>query len=148
MAIDNANGSVTLIKDLVAELQANEPVAARKANTVTNAIGTVATLLATAGATWLESGTSLPSWFPVLVLVLGMFGTTYGVSKTKNGMTDSIANMLHDALAERIDLKHVHGPEELPLSEGAPKTELVDEALELRSLANRLIDDHLDPNKL
>lgn len=140
----NDNGSLMLIDDLVAEVQANEPAAARKANTVTNAIGTVATLLATAGATWLESGTTLPSWFPVVVLVMGMLGTTYGVSKTKNGMTASVADLLHDALAQRIDLKHIHSPEvELPLTEDAPQTYKFDQALELRAQAQGLIDGQL-----
>lgn len=141
MATDK--GSLTMIDDLVAELKANETLAARKANTVTSAIGGLATILATAGATWIESGTTLPSWMPVVVLILGMLSTTYGVSKTKNGMTESVATKLHSELTKRIDLNHIHELEvELPVSSKAQQVYSVDQALELRSQVDDLIANH------
>lgn len=143
MATDK--GSLTLIDDLVAELQANETFAARKANTVTSAIGTLATILATAGATWLESGTGVPSWLPVIVLILGMLGTTYSVSKTKNGMTTSVADKLHSELVKRIDLNHIHEPPtELPVSPKAQQVYPMDQAIALRAQADELIANHLN----
>ena len=69
-------------------------------------IGAVATAVATALAYWVEAGLSLPAWAPYLVMVCGLIGTTFGVSKTRNGMTDSVADVLRTALVDRIDSHH------------------------------------------
>ena len=108
----NNNGSLTLIDDLVTQVQDGESLLTKKSNTVTAGIGGLITLLLTGGSYWLEIDADAPSWLPKVVLILGMLATTYGVSKTKNGMTDSVAKQLHRELAQRIDMTHYHGPEE------------------------------------
>lgn len=118
-------GALTLINDLVEEVKAGETPLARKANTVTAAIGTALTIILGGATAWVESGTNIPSWLPGLVLVVGMLATTFGVSKTKNGMTSSVADKLHSELAARIDLNHTHAP-----VVGAPTFASSDEAVE------------------
>lgn len=99
---------LTVVDQVVQDLQANQSKAKKKANTVTTAVGSIATFVAAGLAGLVESGTSLPTWFPYLVVVVGMLSTTYGVSKTKNGVTDSLADKLHDEIARRIDENHFH----------------------------------------
>lgn len=156
-------GALTLIDDLVSDLQAGESTFARKANTVTAGLGTLITILLGGGTAWLESGTNIPSWLPAFVVALGMAATTFGVSKTKNGMTASVAARLHDELAARIDLNHTHAPidkDELvrkvvvASEENAQGLVGVDavvvssqaeaRALELRDEADALVDRHIN----
>ncbi|QJD49588.1 holin [Gordonia phage Secretariat] len=106
-----SEAGLTVVDQVVQDLKAKETVAQKKANTVTTAIGSVATIAAAGLSALVESGTDLPSWFPFLVVVVGMIATTYGVSKTKNGVTQSIADKLHDEIAARIDANHFHDEE-------------------------------------
>ncbi|MCT2299735.1 hypothetical protein M3G04_02270 [Dietzia cinnamea] len=131
MAIDNSTG--TLIRDLVQQVRAEEPATRRKANTVTTAIGTTVTGLLAAGTYLVESGTTLPDWVPLIVALLGMAATVLGVSRTKNGMTDSVADRLELELARRIDLNHDH-------SDPAPAAS---DPLDLRAAADSLARDIL-----
>lgn len=75
-----------------------------KSNTVVTAIGAVLTSLI-AGLTYLiESEVAwLPEWATVLVTVLGFAATVFGVSRTKNGITKSIVERIHDGIADLID---------------------------------------------
>ena len=146
MAANKDAGALQLIDDLVEELRLRETPLARKSNTVTTLIGTVATFAATVAATWMESATSVPSWLPFVVLLLGMVATTFGVSQTKNGLTSSVALKLRDGLAERIDLNHLH---ELKASQPLPDPPTVqfypvDRAMNLRNQADSIISDVLD----
>lgn len=102
------NAGLTVVDQVVQQVQENESKTKKKANTVTTAVGSVATFAAAGLAELVESGTDLPSWFPFLVVFVGMLGTTYGVSRTKNGMTQSIADKLHREIAARIDENHFH----------------------------------------
>ena len=131
MAIDNSTG--TLIRDLVQQVRAEEPATRRKANTVTTAIGTTVTGLLAAGTYLIESGTTVPDWVPLLVALLGMAATVLGVSRTKNGMTDSVADRLELELARRIDLNH-------DPSDPAPAAS---DPLDLRAAADSLARDIL-----
>ena len=101
-----SNAGLTVVDQVVQQVQESESKAKKKANTVTTAIGSVATFAAAGLAALAESGTDLPTWFPFLVVAVGMLGTTYGVSRTKNGMTQSIADKLHKEIAARIDTNH------------------------------------------
>lgn len=145
MAIDKNSPAYTLIDDLVDELVSSEKITQRKANTVTATIGFVITTLITGGTALVESGTSLPDWFPYLVGVLGMIGTILGVSKTPNGMTPSTGDKLKQGLTNRIDLNHLH-----EMGENAEQTirnagsaigqgDLVDRALNLRDVAETIL---------
>lgn len=98
----------TLIRDLVLEVQAQEPKTRQKANTVTSVIGTVLTTIATIATYLLQSGLELSPAITVVVAIVGMVATDFAVSKTKNGMTESTANLLELALGRRIDLNHNH----------------------------------------
>lgn len=106
MAIDN--NANTLIRDLVLEVKENEPKTKQKANTVTTAIGGVATLGVSGLALLLESDLGLPTWVIWVLVAIGIFGTTLGVSNTPNGVTESVADRLELELARRIDLNHNH----------------------------------------
>lgn len=96
----------TLIRDLIQDVQAQEPRARQKANTVTAVIGTVVTTILGVATLVLQSGMDLPEWSVFVVLVAGMVATDLGISKTKNGMTNSTADRLELELARRIDLHH------------------------------------------
>lgn len=139
MAIDNSG--LDLVDQLVDDLKANETRTQKKANTVTTAIGSIATFVAAGLSALVESRTDLPSWFPFVVVFVGMLATTYGVSKTKNGVTDSLANKLHDEIARKIDENHFH---EEAITEIIPITEFDEEqdssnADELRRVADSIV---------
>lgn len=142
-----SNGALDLITDLVDQVKDDQSTFARKANTVTSAIGVTASLVLMFLTAWLESGTNIPTWLPQAALICGLLATVYRVSKTPNGVTDSVATKLQAGLTQRIDLNHIHAPEDLP--EAAPTIEPVDKALELRSQAHELMSycaptDHVD----
>ena len=106
MATDHSAN--TLIRDLVLDVRAQEPKVREKANTVTAVIGTVVTTVLGIATLLLQSGLDLPEWSVFIVLVAGMVATDLGISKTKNGMTDSTATRLEEELSKRIDLNHDH----------------------------------------
>lgn len=108
MAMNNEQGPLTLINDLVDELLGEETLAAKKANTVVSAIGGTVTILGTAAAYMVESETNLPSWFPMVVTILGILGTILKTNKTANGFTPSVAAKLQNKLGEKIDVEHYH----------------------------------------
>lgn len=142
-----SDGALTLISDLVEEVKSDQSTFARKANTVTSAIGVTASLVLMFLTAWLESGTNIPTWLPQAALICGLLATVYRVSKTPNGVTTSVASTLQDGLNKRIDLNHIHAPENLP--EATSTIEPVDQALELRSQAHELMaycepTDHVD----
>ena len=142
-----SNGALELITDLVDQVKDDQSTFARKANTVTSAIGVTASLVLMFLTAWLESGTNIPTWLPQAALICGLLATVYRVAKTPNGVTDSVATKLQDGLVKRIDLNHIHAPENLP--EATPIIEPVDKALELRSQAHELMSycaptDHVD----
>ncbi|WIC89904.1 holin [Gordonia phage Hydrus] len=103
-----SNAGLDVVDQVVQSVKENESKTKKKANTVTTALGSVATFVAAGLSALVESNTDLPTWFPFLVVAFGMLGTTYGVSRTKNGMTESIADKLHREIAARIDENHFH----------------------------------------
>ena len=109
MAIDNNTNS--LLRDLVLEVKDQEPLARRKANTVTSVVGTALTTVATICTYILQSGFDLPQSTMLIVMVVGMVATDFAVSKTTNGVTASVADRLELELARRIDLNHNHDDE-------------------------------------
>ena len=139
MATDNTG--LDLIDQVVDDLKSNQTRTQKKANTVTTAIGSIATFIAAGLSALVESGTDLPSWFPFVVVFVGMLASTYGVSKTKNGVTDSLATKLHDEIARKIDENHFH---EEAVTEIIPITEFDEEqdslnADELRRVADSIV---------
>lgn len=142
------NSTLTLIDDLVAEAKLDQTRTKEKANTVTTAIGGALTVALTAATAWLESGTNIPSWLPIVVMVLGTLMTTYGVSKTKNGITDSVADKLHNELARKIDLSHNCEMESAKVyaehGHGADDRDHTGHAHTLRSIADEIVDGEVD----
>jgi hypothetical protein len=138
----NTNG-LALISDLVEDVKGEETLFQRKANTVTSSIGVTASLILMFLTSWVESGTNIPSWLPNAVLICGLLATTYSVSKTKNGVTASVATKLQDGLAAKIDLNHIHDPAK-DLVPDSPTSQpfAVDQAIELRAEANALVEYH------
>lgn len=121
MAMNNEQGALTLINDLVDDLLGEETTAAKKANTVVASVGGLVTLLGTVAAFLVESETPLPSWFPLVITFLGIAGTIFKTNRTQNGITPSVAARLQDKLGERIDLAHYH-----ELQQGPPPQYPVD----------------------
>lgn len=138
MAIDNNTN--TLLRDLVLDVKAQEPTTRQKANTVTSVIGTALTTIATVAAYLLQSGLDLSPSVTVIVAIIGMVATDFAVSKTKNGVTESIADKLELELARRIDLTHDHDDQIMTASEEA-STSTVD-AAQLRAEAESLSADN------
>lgn len=156
MAMQNEQGALTLINDLVDDLLGEETLAARKANTVVAGVGGFITLLGTAAAYLVESETTLPSWFPMVITILGILGTIFKTNRTPNGITPSVAIKLQDKLTERIDLTHLHelstNPPQVqqyqqPAGYNEPATEQLfptDHALNLRNAAESIVNNMLD----
>lgn len=129
---------LTFVDQLVGELQSEQTKAKKKANTVTAAIGSIATLILTGLTAVAESGTDLPSWFPYIVVFVGMVATTYSVSKTKNGITDSVADQLHNEIARKIDENHFHQDETITQIIPVAEDEIEDDVWGLRQTADEL----------
>ena len=138
MAIDNNTN--TLLRDLVLEVKAQEPTTRQKANTVTSVIGTALTTIATVATYLLQSGLDLSPSVTVIVAIIGMVATDFAVSKTKNGVTESVADKLELELARRIDLTHDHDDQIMTASEES-STSTVD-AAQLRAEAESLSADN------
>ncbi|QAU06720.1 holin [Gordonia phage Chikenjars] len=140
-----SNAGLTVVDQVVQSVQENESKTKKKANTVTTALGSVATFVAAGLSALVESNTDLPTWFPFLVVAVGMLGTTYGVSKTKNGMTESIADKLHREIAARIDENHFHDEIDDPVTDQfqpqvwEPPKEVPTNVDELRQIAENMI---------
>lgn len=138
MAIDNNTN--TLLRDLVLDVKAQEPTTRQKANTVTSVIGTALTTIATVATYLLQSGLDLSPSVVVIVAIIGMVATDFAVSKTKNGVTESVADKLELELARRIDLTHDHDDQIMTASEES-STSTVD-AAQLRAEAESLSADN------
>ncbi|WNM72390.1 holin [Gordonia phage Mossy] len=137
-----SNAGLTVVDQVVQSIQENESKTKKKANTVTTALGSVATFVAAGLSALVESNTDLPTWFPFLVVAVGMLGTTYGVSRTKNGMTESIADKLHREIAARIDENHFHDDfDDEPATDQfiAPREAEETNVDELRQIAENII---------
>lgn len=128
----------TLLRDLVHDVQTQEPKARQKANTVTSVIGTALTAIATITTFLLQSGLALPEGAAIVVAVIGMVVTDFAVSQTKNGMTESTADKLDLELAKRIDLNHDHAADvaELEASRPTDMQQLLAEAKRLAAAAD------------
>lgn len=138
MAIDNNTN--TLLRDLVLDVKAQEPTTRQKANTVTSVIGTALTTIATVATYLLQSGLDLSPSVTVIVAIIGMVATDFAVSKTKNGVTESVADKLELELARRIDLTHDHDDQIMTASEES-STSTVD-VTQLRAEAESLSVDN------
>lgn len=97
-----------LISQAIADAQAGQGVTQRKANTMTTILGAILTAVIAGGGYFVENADMAPAWLPPALLVLGLAATVLGVSKTKNGVTDSVAANINDALNKRIDATHEH----------------------------------------
>lgn len=138
MAIDNNTNS--LLRDLVLEVKDQEPLARRKANTVTSVIGTALTIVATVCTYILQSGFDLPQTTMLVVMVVGMVATDFAVSKTTNGVTASVADRFELELARRIDLNHNHEDEiaQVVSAQSEPSSTSSDDVARLRAAAESL----------
>lgn len=124
----------TLLRDLVHDVQAQEPKARQKANTVTSVIGTALTAIATVTTFLLQSELALPEGAAIVVAVLSMVATDFAVSRTKNGMTESTADKLDLELTKRIDLNHDHAADDAEL-ESSRSTDMQQLLAEAKRLA-------------
>lgn len=141
MAIDNNTNS--LLRDLVLEVKDQEPLARRKANTVTSVIGTVLTTVATVCTFILQSGLDLPQGTVLIVMIVGMIATDFAVSRTTNGVTESVADRFELELARRIDLNHNHDDEvaQVVAAQREPSPTSMEDVARLRAAAESLAAD-------
>lgn len=153
MAYSNAVYGV--FSQILDEIYEGQDKKREKANTWVVGIGTVITALISAATFLIQSGAEgLPTWLAPAVAILGMVGTLFGVSKTKNGVTPSLKQQIEDKIASMIDAQE--GPSTRPhVPEPAPPTVQGGEADgssamrgtealadELDSLAKRLASRH------
>lgn len=109
MAMDNPAQTYGVLSEVVEDVKKNQKKTKEKANTVTTGVGAGITAILATLAYLAEAGTALPEWTPIAVTVLGLIGTVFGVNKTKNGVTQSVAEQLNAALTARIDQAHELG---------------------------------------
>lgn len=141
MAMSNPAQTYGFLSTLVDEVKQDQKPTKKKANTVVTGIGAVATAVVVGILYFLEQGTALPDWSPWAAMVLGLVGQVGAVNRTKNGVTDSVAEQLNAALNKRIDDAHELGHAEAPAPEPVEPTPIgrAGEALETASdVAQRL----------
>lgn len=98
---EQAYGIVSQVGQVALERQSTQR---KKSNTIVTAIGAVITSVLAGLAFLMESGVEwLPEWAPLLVTVLGFVGTVFGVSKTKNGLTESSLKQINDVINDLVD---------------------------------------------
>lgn len=102
MAFSNAVYGV--ISQVVDQLYERQDKKREKANTWVVGIGTIIAALLSGATYLLQSGAEgLPEWLAPAVVVLTMIGTLFGVSKTKNGVTQSLRDQINTEIADMID---------------------------------------------
>lgn len=140
MAMDNPAQTYGVISEIVDDAKKGQPKSKEKANTVTVGIGALITAILAALTHLAESGIDLPEWTPFAVTVLGLIATVFGTSKTKNGVTDSVAAQLNAALTKRIDDTHELGHSDPVEPESPSVIARVGEALDDASEVAEQID--------
>ena len=118
MAYSNAVYGV--FSQILDEIYEGQDKKREKANTWVVGVGTAVSALLGAGTYLLESDVEgLPTWLPIVIMLLGMIGTVFGVSRTKNGITKSTLQQINDEIANMIDAQE--GPKTTPhIPEPAP----------------------------
>lgn len=93
-----------VISQVLDSVRQKQDVKQEKANTLVTAIGAVITAVVATLTYLIEEGVPwLPEWAPLVVTILGVAGTTFGVSRTKNGLTGSVVERINAEIADLIE---------------------------------------------
>lgn len=138
-----------VVSQVVDDVDHDQTPYRKKANTVVVAIGSAITGLISILTYLIESGvTWLPDWAPLAVMILGLVGTIFGVSKTKNAVTPSIKEAINARIADLIDSQQGDGgatgipepaaPTTIPTTSSVSGGGVRDVAEQLDALAKKL----------
>ena len=96
--------SYGVVSQVAQRIYDEQSTAKEKSNTITSLVGLAATLIITLITYLIDHDSSwLPAWVPATLPFLGFLATTFGVSKTKNGMTKSVLEEINDAVNSMVD---------------------------------------------
>ena len=94
-----------IVGQILQELKDEQTPSQTKSNTFVSTVGLVITVVTTIVLYLLDSGFEwVPTWLVNVVPILGFIGTTFGVSKTKNYVTDSTIREAERKINEKIGL--------------------------------------------
>lgn len=94
-----------VVGQILQELKDEQAPSQTKSNTFVSTVGLVITVVTTIVLYLLDSGFEwVPTWLVNVVPILGFLGTTFGISKTKNYVTDSTIREAERKINEKIGL--------------------------------------------
>lgn len=94
-----------IVGQILQELKDEQTPSQTKSNTFVSTVGLVITVVTTIVLYLLDSGFDwVPTWLVHVVPILGFIGTTFGVSKTKNYVTDTTIRQAERKINEKIGL--------------------------------------------
>lgn len=94
-----------IVGQILQELKDEQTPSQTKSNTFVSTVGLVITVVTTIVLYLLDSGFEwVPTWLVNVVPILGFIGTTFGVSKTKNYVTDTTIRQAERKINEKIGL--------------------------------------------
>lgn len=92
-----------IVGQILQELKDEQTPSQTKSNTFVSTVGLVITVVTTIVLYLLDSGFEwVPTWLVNVVPILGFIGTTFGVSKTKNYVTDTTIREAERKINEKI----------------------------------------------
>lgn len=117
-----------VVGQVLQELKDEQTPSQTKSNTFVSAVGLVITLVTTIVLYLLDSGFEwVPTWLINVVPILGFLGTTFGVSKTKNYVTDSTIREAEHKINQKIGQMQT---DKIPNDIVSGKTAVVDAVVE------------------
>ena len=94
-----------IVGQILQELKDEQSPSQTKSNTFVSTVGLIVTVVTTIVLYLLDSGYEwVPTWLVNVVPILGFIGTTFGVSRTKNYVTDSTIREAERKINEKIGL--------------------------------------------
>lgn len=130
-----------IVSQVLQELKDEQTPTQTKSNTYVSTVGLVITVVTTIVMYLLESGFDwVPLWLPQVVPILGFLGTVFGVSKTRNYVTDStirnaelkisqkIGDLVDDSVPDSIANEQTVVVDPLEIVKPEPTTQTVDES--------------------
>jgi len=101
MAFNNQTADV--LNQALRSIAAKQSLSKRKANTVTAAFGSALLIVAVVLTGVFAHHTNLPAYTEQIVPIILSILTVLGVSRTPNGVTDSVVDKINDELFNIID---------------------------------------------
>lgn len=128
-----------VVSQILQELKDEQTPSQTKSNTFVSTVGLVITVVTTIILYLLDSGFEwVPAWLINVVPILGFLGTTFGVSKTKNYITDNTIREAERKINEKIGLMQ---EDKIPDDIVNGNTSVV-EAVEERPILPLIVEDY------